>query len=67
MILSRNGEVVVNIAVGGRRLEQVGNTEWLGSIIPDYRYNLVDVKLELHLQRRLLTRGKERVERFGRD
>jgi hypothetical protein len=56
---------VVNITNDGQRVEQVKNFEYLGSIISEDGYNLVDVKTRIALAKEAFNKRKESLTKGG--
>ena len=65
MVVSRDGEAVVNITIDGQRVEQVENLKYLGYNISEDGYNLVDVKTRIALAKEAFNKRKELLSKSG--
>ena len=59
MVVSKDRGVVVNITINGQRVEQVKNFKYLGSIISEDGYNLIDIKSRIALAKEAFNKRKE--------
>ena len=65
MVVSRDEGQVVNITIGGQRVEQIKNFKYLGSNILEDGYNLVDMKMRISLAKEAFNRRKEFLTKGG--
>ena len=65
MVVSRDERQVVNITIGGQRVEQVKNFKYLGSNISEDGYNLVNVKTRIAFAKGAFNKRKEFLKKGG--
>ena len=65
MVVNIDEGHVVNITIGGQRVEQVKNFKYLGANISEDGHNLVDVKMRIALAKEAFNKRKEFLTKGG--